>query len=120
MARRIRPCRRLATVEELGTLGEPALLDPIGEVLAQVRRAKTEAKVSQRAAVSTLTVETPASLVDHRGRVDDLKEAGSIADVSWSPATGHLDDGGAGAAERIASLPGGQERRDAWVSGDAA
>ena len=71
------------TVEELGALGDPTLLDPVGEVLAQVRRAKTEAKVSQRAAVSTLTVETPSSLsAAIQAGVDDLKEAGSIADVS--------------------------------------
>ena len=37
-------------------------LDPISEVLASVRRVKTEAKVSQRAAVATLDVRGPADV----------------------------------------------------------
>ena len=79
------------TVAELGTTGDAELLDPICEVMARVRRTKTEAKVSQRAAVASLTVE-----IDHTGvaaiqaGTDDLKEAGSIADVSVVAGSGDL------------------------------
>ena len=36
--------------------GDQALLGPVGDVLALVRRAKTEAKVSQRALVDRVTI----------------------------------------------------------------
>ena len=62
-----------------GTKGDPALLDPLCEALALVRRAKTEAKVSQRAAVASATVRAPASALDAlRVGADDLRAAGSI------------------------------------------
>lgn len=58
---------------------DPAMLDPIGEVLAQVRRTKTEAKVSQRAEVSMLSVSAgAAALAAVRLGIDDLREAGTI------------------------------------------
>lgn len=65
-----------------GVDGDAALLDPIGEVLAQVRRAKTEAKTNQRAAVAELVVAAPAELhaALAAGRAD-LQEAGTIASV---------------------------------------
>ena len=59
--------------------GDAAALDPAIEVLALVRRAKTEAKVSQRADVAKLTVHLPVAL---QAQFDiaraDLVEAGSI------------------------------------------
>ena len=59
---------------------DPAALDPAAEVLAQVRRAKTEAKVSQRADVAALTVHAPAGMVAQIELARaDLIEAGSIA-----------------------------------------
>jgi valyl-tRNA synthetase len=79
------------TIAELGTTGDAALLDPVCEVMARVRRTKTEAKVSQRAGVTSITVEIDESGVPavHAG-TDDLKEAGSIADVSVVARSGGL------------------------------
>ena len=67
---------------ELG--GDTTLIDPVIEVLTQVRRAKTEAKVSQRAAVDSLVVSRPAALTEalEQGR-NDLVDAGSIAELSF-------------------------------------
>ncbi len=62
--------------------GDPTLADVTIEVLAQVRRAKTEAKRSQRAVVETLVVTAPDHLhaaID-AGRAD-LIDAGSIRDL---------------------------------------
>ena len=62
--------------------GDPALIDPTLDALTLVRRAKSEAKVSQRAAVDMLTISAPTDL--HRvlelGR-DDLAAAGTITRV---------------------------------------
>jgi valyl-tRNA synthetase len=71
------------SVSELGTIGDAATLEPVCEVLALVRRAKTEAKVSQRAAVASLRVEAGPAVVPaiEIGRAD-LCEAGSIADMT--------------------------------------
>jgi valyl-tRNA synthetase len=59
--------------------GDGALLDLVLDVLAHVRRAKTEAKVTQRAGVALVTITAPAAahaaLQAGRG---DLAEAGSI------------------------------------------
>jgi valyl-tRNA synthetase len=59
--------------------GDPALADVTIEVLTQVRRAKTEAKRSQRAVVASLVVTAPSSLhaAIAAGR-HDLVDAGSI------------------------------------------
>ncbi len=67
--------------------GDPALIDPTLELLGLVRRTKTEAKVSQRAAVAELTVQLPDALAAafEAGRAD-LLEAGSIAAVSAASA----------------------------------
>jgi valyl-tRNA synthetase len=62
--------------------GDPTLADVTVETLAQVRRAKTEAKRSQRAAVELLVVTAPATLhaaID-AGR-SDLVDAGSIREL---------------------------------------
>jgi valyl-tRNA synthetase len=67
----------------LGAGGDPELLDPVAEVLSEVRRAKTEAKQSQRAEVAELRVWAPAGLhaaID-AGR-GDLADAGSILEIS--------------------------------------
>jgi valyl-tRNA synthetase len=57
-------------------------LGAVYEVLGRVRRAKTEAKVSQRAAVQRVSVTAPASAAAalEIGR-DDLREAGSISEL---------------------------------------
>jgi valyl-tRNA synthetase len=60
----------------------PELLDPVLEVLARVRRAKTEAKVGQRAPVEHVAVTAPAGTLDllEAGR-GDLLDAGSISAI---------------------------------------
>jgi len=71
------------------TGGDAQLLSPILEVLSLVRRSKTEAKVSQRAVVESLTVSVPS---DQRAAldagVDDLCRAGSITTISVSDTDG--------------------------------
>ena len=64
--------------------GDAQLIDPVIDVLTHVRRAKTEAKRSQRAAVAVLDVtvatdEARESL--DRGR-DDLLAAGSVDEMA--------------------------------------
>jgi valyl-tRNA synthetase len=65
--------------QQTGGNGDPGLIDPTLELLGHIRRAKTEAKVSQRAEVTSLQVNAPAgthaALTAGRG---DLLEAGSI------------------------------------------
>jgi valyl-tRNA synthetase len=63
--------------------GDPALVDATIEVLTQVRRAKTEAKQSQRAAVDSVVVTAPATLhaALESGRAD-LLDAGSIRSLT--------------------------------------
>jgi valyl-tRNA synthetase len=63
--------------------GEASLIDPVIDTLQHVRRAKTEAKQSQKAAVDMLVVTAPAALhaaVTAGGA--DLADAGSIAAMS--------------------------------------
>jgi valyl-tRNA synthetase len=71
------------------TVGDPAdhdWLDPLGEVLAAVRRAKTEAKVSQRAEVERLEVHGPAAAHQAIGRARaDLAAVGSIRGIDNLP-----------------------------------
>ncbi len=63
--------------------GDPSLIESTLEVLGLVRRAKTEAKVSQRHPVATLTIHAPARLHEALGfgRVD-LIEAGSVREYT--------------------------------------
>jgi len=63
--------------------GDAGLIDPTIDALTLVRRAKSEAKVSQRAEVSSLRVTAPPSAhaALEAGRAD-LAAAGTIADIS--------------------------------------
>jgi valyl-tRNA synthetase len=67
----------------LGAGGDPDLLDPVCDVMSEVRRAKTEAKQSQRAEVAELRVWAP---VGWRAAIDagraDLADAGSILEIT--------------------------------------
>jgi valyl-tRNA synthetase len=66
--------------EAIAAGGDPTVIDPVLEVLARLRRTKTEAKVSQRAEVARLAVTLPTSLHESfRAGTADLLEAGSIA-----------------------------------------
>jgi valyl-tRNA synthetase len=63
----------------LGGEGDPAVLDAVAEVLAAVRKAKSEAKASMRAPVSLVVVRAPAERLDLlRAAEADLRDAGSI------------------------------------------
>jgi valyl-tRNA synthetase len=75
---------RWPTVADVGGTGaaadDPGILDAVSDVLARVRRVKTEAKVSQRAAIARCTVRAPASfLAALAPGTADLCAAGSIA-----------------------------------------
>jgi valyl-tRNA synthetase len=61
---------------------DSASIDPVIDTLQHVRRAKTEAKQSQKAAVTSLVVTAPASMhaAIEAGRAD-LSDAGSIESV---------------------------------------
>ncbi len=74
------PTRSAGTDE---SFGDPMLVDATIDVLTQVRRAKTEAKRSQRAVVDTLVVTAPAGLhaALDAGRAD-LLDAGSIRSLT--------------------------------------
>jgi len=65
---------------------DPTTIDTTVEVLGHVRRAKTEAKVSQRAEVATLRVYAPAELLStlEVGR-RDLLDAGSVRELLVEP-----------------------------------
>ena len=63
---------------------DSSLLVPVGEVLARMRRAKTDAKVSQRAAVSLLVIHAPAAVHPVIAAAEhDLRDAGSVAEVQY-------------------------------------
>ena len=65
--------------------GDMSLLEPVSEVLAAIRRAKTEAKLSQRAAVEELAVEGPRSALEAvEACRTDLAEAGGVAEFVLS------------------------------------
>jgi valyl-tRNA synthetase len=70
-----------------GVDGDASMLEPVCEVLAAVRRAKTEAKSSQKAGVSLLIVRAPAALHARISSAEvDLRDAGSIAEVRYEQA----------------------------------
>ncbi|NUT19138.1 MAG: valine--tRNA ligase [Hamadaea sp.] len=61
------------------------------EVIAAVRRAKSEARLSQRAPASAVTVTGPAASLDALRLVaDDLREAGQIGSLSLAASGGSL------------------------------
>ncbi|WP_409182138.1 valine--tRNA ligase [Amycolatopsis sp. VS8301801F10] len=65
--------------------GDPSLLTLAGEVIAAVRRAKTDAKVSMRSPVETLTVGGPAETLTRFAAVaSDVRLAGAIGEVATS------------------------------------
>ena len=58
------------------------ILDTVGDVLGRVRRAKTEAKLSQRAGVERLVVRGPASALAAIAAAEaDLRDVGSVAAI---------------------------------------
>ncbi|KRF24468.1 valine--tRNA ligase [Phycicoccus sp. Soil803] len=62
-----------------GDGGDPALLAAVGEALAGVRKAKSEAKVGMRAEVASIVLAGPGGWTDHvRLAETDLRAAGRI------------------------------------------
>ena len=68
--------------------GDPAVLAAAGTVLAQVRKAKTAAKLSIRAEASSVVVRGPSESVV-RASESDLRAAGNIGEFSFE----HVPDG---------------------------
>jgi len=67
--------------------GDPAVLTAVGEALIGVRRAKTEAKVSQKAEVARAVIAGPAaSLALIRLAEGDLRAVGRIAAIEYADA----------------------------------
>jgi valyl-tRNA synthetase len=65
--------------------GDPAMLGTVATVVSAVRKAKSEAKLSQRAAVDELVLTGPAAELDRvRAVAGDLAAAGSIASVTYA------------------------------------
>jgi valyl-tRNA synthetase len=76
---------------DLPATGDPAVVTATAAALAGVRKAKSDAKVSMRADVSTATVTAPAAQVPliEAGRAD-LVDAGRIATLVVEPGDGEL------------------------------
>jgi len=71
--------------------GNPALLDVAGEVLGEVRKAKTAAKASMRTAVALAVVVADRPYLDLLDQVrDDLVDAGTIAELRAEEGSGLL------------------------------
>jgi valyl-tRNA synthetase len=67
--------------------GDVVILDPVCEVLAAIRRAKTEAKASQKAEVSLAVIGAPADMQAAIALAEaDLRDAGSILDLRYDTA----------------------------------
>jgi valyl-tRNA synthetase len=78
----------LAGTELAGTgPGDPAVLETAATILGQIRKAKSEAKVSMRAEASTVIVRGP-DLELMRACADDLLAAGNIGKLSLVPTAG--------------------------------
>ncbi|MCI2958570.1 valine--tRNA ligase [Agromyces atrinae] len=73
------------TVEEFGDhIGEPELLRLASVALTGIRRAKTDAKASQKTAVSSAVIAGPADVTTLlAGASDDLRAVGRIAELTF-------------------------------------
>jgi valyl-tRNA synthetase len=72
------------TVDELPMGGDPLVLRDTALALGALRKAKSDAKVSQKAVVATAVVSGPAEVLAHiRAGSPDLRAAGSIQDLSF-------------------------------------
>jgi valyl-tRNA synthetase len=73
--------------EPLGIDGDPTVLSAVGEALVGVRRAKTEAKASQKTPVARVTIAAPpASIAALQLAEGDLKAVGRIAEIAYTDA----------------------------------
>ena len=79
---------------QLGLDGDAALLDHAGDTLIGIRRAKTDAKASQKTPVASMTISGPETVLQGIGLVaDDLKAAGRIAELRFRVDEGLGGDG---------------------------
>ncbi|MEJ1155611.1 valine--tRNA ligase [Microbacterium marmarense] len=68
-----------------GTDGDPAILIAVGEALIGIRRAKTEAKASQKTPVSSVTIAATEEVIARlRTAEGDLKAVGRIAEIHYA------------------------------------
>ncbi|MGC5075602.1 valine--tRNA ligase [Agrococcus sp. DT81.2] len=73
----------LAAVPGMTDAGATGMLSAVGQALIGVRRAKTDAKASQKTAVASAVIAVPAALREHlEAAADDLKAVGRIRDLS--------------------------------------
>ena len=73
--------------EPLEIDGDTAVLATASEALIGIRRAKTEAKASQKTPVATATIAAPAVKIDAlRAAADDLRAVGRIAELEFAEA----------------------------------
>ncbi|MFE6994491.1 valine--tRNA ligase [Microbacterium sp. NPDC057659] len=73
--------------EPLGTDGDASVLATASEALIGIRRAKTEAKASQKTPVASATIAAPAAKVAAlEAAADDLRAVGRIAELSFTEA----------------------------------
>ncbi|MCX6501262.1 MAG: valine--tRNA ligase, partial [Microbacterium sp.] len=69
--------------EPLGIEGDPTVLTTVGEALIIIRRAKTEAKVSQKTAVARLVLGAPADAAASLALAEgDLKAVGRVTELT--------------------------------------
>jgi len=67
--------------------GDPAILATASKALIGIRRAKTEAKASQKTPVSSATISAPvADIAALQAAADDLRAVGRIAELSFAEA----------------------------------
>ena len=67
--------------------GDPAVLAAASEALIGIRRAKTEAKASQKTPVSRAAIAAPSAKVEAlRAAADDLRAVGRIAELEITEA----------------------------------
>jgi valyl-tRNA synthetase len=73
--------------EPLDIKGDPRVLSAVGEALIGIRRAKTEAKASQKTAVTRLTIAAPAASIQLLQLAEaDLKAVGRIGEIRYADA----------------------------------
>jgi len=71
-------------LDSTNATGDVHMLDPVCEVLANIRRTKTEAKVSQKAVVALLVIASPgATQALLQAAEGDLRDAGSVEVVQY-------------------------------------
>ena len=74
-----------------GPIVDGSLLDAASQVLGAIRKAKTDAKVSMRTPVTRAAVTAPEERLAGLGLVvDDLRQAGSVEEITLEPGEGPI------------------------------